>query len=137
MALILTRKNDKILSWGSAINNKILLFYSPKPRSQVWNSIYRNWSIWDSMGFTPVSEECRRFHLFLFWEWNYMLNHSISTLWLSSLTSIEDLFESWMGQKSSRRLGICPKKWCDSELVFDLLQQSLVLVWNFIADRVH
>ena len=92
------------------MNNIFLLFYSSKPRSQVWNSIYRNWSIWDSMGFTPVSVECRRFPLFLFWEWNYMLNHSISPLWLSSLTSIEDLFESWMGRKCSRRLGICPKK---------------------------
>ena len=27
------------------MNNTFLLFYSPKPRSQVWILIYRKWSI--------------------------------------------------------------------------------------------
>ena len=30
-------------SWSSAMNNTFLLFYSPKPRSQVWILVYRNW----------------------------------------------------------------------------------------------
>ena len=36
---------QKKSSWGSAKNNKFLLFYSPKTLSQVWILIYRNWSI--------------------------------------------------------------------------------------------
>ena len=36
---------QKKSSWGSIINNTFLLFYSPKPCSQVWILIYRKWSI--------------------------------------------------------------------------------------------
>ena len=36
---------QKKSSWGSIINNTFLLFYSPKPCSQVWILIYQKWSI--------------------------------------------------------------------------------------------
>ena len=31
---------QKILSWGSAMNNTFLLFYSPKPGGQVWTIVH-------------------------------------------------------------------------------------------------
>ena len=37
---------QKKLSWGLAMNNTFLSFYSPKPRSQVWILIYWKWSIY-------------------------------------------------------------------------------------------
>jgi len=36
---------QKESSWGLIMNNTFLLFYSLKPRSQVWILIYRKWSI--------------------------------------------------------------------------------------------
>ena len=46
---------QKKSSWGSKMNNTLLLFYSPKPRSQVWILIFRNWSIADG---APLPENC-------------------------------------------------------------------------------
>ena len=39
---------QKMSSSGSAMNNTFLLFYSPKPRSQVWILIDQNWRITES-----------------------------------------------------------------------------------------
>lgn len=46
---------QKKSSWGSTMNNILLLCYSPKPRSQVWILIFRNWSIADG---APLPENC-------------------------------------------------------------------------------